>query len=124
MRSSDWSSDVCSSDLPGTLAPGQAQWDGRLRGAFDLGDMATRLADVAANIVLPTLYVRGAMSELVSPDDAADFVERLPDGEFAEVEDMALVVTDDRNAALGASLIDFLQRHAPRALPEYPPGST
>src|SRR3546814_18960212 len=85
MRSSDWSSDVCSSDLPGTLAPGQAQWGARLRGAFDLGDMATRFADVAANIVLPTLYVRGAMSELVSPDDAADFVERLPDGEFAEV---------------------------------------
>src|SRR3546814_10459853 len=71
--------------------------------------MATRFADVAANIVLPTLYVRGAMSELVSPDDAADFVERLPDGEFAEVEDMALVVTDDRNDALGAYLIDFLR---------------
>src|SRR3546814_18890677 len=77
MRSSDWSSDVCSSDLPGTLAPGQAQWDARLRGAFDLGDMATRFADVAANIVLPTLYVRGAMSELVLPVDAADFVDRL-----------------------------------------------
>src|SRR3546814_18773358 len=80
--------------------------------------MATRFADFAANIVLPTLYVRGAMSELVSPDDAADFVERLPDGEFAEVEDMALVVTDDRNDALGAYLIDFLARRAPRAMPD------
>src|SRR3546814_641106 len=85
--------------------------------------MAARVLFRAANIVLPTLYVRGAMSELVSPDDAADFVERLPDGEFAEVEDMALVVTDDRNDALGAYLIDFLERRAPRAMPEYRAGS-
>src|SRR3546814_18847351 len=93
MRISDWSSDVCSSDLlidlplrvdaaaaahvderlheAGLLAPGQAQWDVRLRDAFDPSEMAARFADVAANIMLPTLYVRGAMSELVSPDDAA-----------------------------------------------------
>jgi len=107
----------------GLLAPGQAQWDSRLRGAFDPNEMAARFADVAANIMLPTLYVRGAMSELVSPDDAAAFVGSLPDGELVEVEDMALVVTDDRNDALGAHLIDFLERRAPRDMPEYRAGS-
>src|SRR3546814_11006954 len=91
----------------GLLAPGQAQWDVRLRDAFDPSEMAARFADVAANIMLPTLYVRGAMSELVSPDDAAAFVGSLPDGELVEVEDLALVVTDACNDALGAHLIDF-----------------
>src|SRR3546814_11418904 len=85
--------------------------------------MAARFADVAANIMLPTLYVRGAMSELVSPDDAAAFVGSLPDGELVEVEDLALVVTDDCNDALGAHLIDFLERRAPRGMPEYRAGS-
>jgi flavin reductase (DIM6/NTAB) family NADH-FMN oxidoreductase RutF/pimeloyl-ACP methyl ester carboxylesterase len=107
----------------GLLAPGQAQWDARLRDAFDPGEMAARFADVAANIMLPTLYVRGAMSELVSPDDAAAFVGSLPDGELVEVEDLALVVTDDCNDALGAHLIDFLERRAPRGMPEYRAGS-
>src|SRR3546814_17537444 len=85
--------------------------------------MAARFADVAANIMLPTLYVRGAMSELVSPDDAAAFVGSLPDGELVEVEDLALVVTDDCNDALGAHLLDFLERRAPPGMPEYRPGS-
>src|SRR3546814_8330530 len=49
----------------GLLAPGQAQWDVRLRDAFDPSEMAARFADVAANIMLPTLYVRGAMSEQI-----------------------------------------------------------
>ena len=105
------------------LAPGQAQWDVRLLGAFDTDAMAQRLAGVAPNIPLPTLYVRGAMSELVSREDAAAFVAQLPDGELVEVEDIALVVTEDRIDALGAHLIDFLERRAPRGSPEYRAGS-
>src|SRR3546814_4087711 len=85
--------------------------------------MAARFADVAANIMLPTLYVRGAMSELVSPADAAAFVGSLPDGELVEVQDLALVVTDDCNDVLGAHLIDFPERRAPRRMPEYRAGS-
>src|SRR3546814_16458336 len=63
------------------------------------------------------------MSELVSPEDAAAVVGSLPDGELVEVEDLALVVTDDCNDALGAHLIDFLERRAPRGMPEYRAGS-
>ncbi len=105
------------------LAPGQAQWDVRLFDTFDTGAMTERLSDVAANIALPTLYVRGAMSQLVSRADAAAFVEQLPDGEFVEVEDAALVVSEDRIDALGAHLIDFLERRAPRGSPEFRAGS-
>jgi len=105
------------------LAPGHASWDVRMLGAFDTAPMAERLKGVAAQIALPTLYVRGAMSELVSHDDAAAFVALLPDAELVEVEDAALVVVEDRIDALNGHLIDFLERRAPRGSPEYRAGS-
>ncbi|WP_422062042.1 alpha/beta fold hydrolase [Sphingopyxis sp.] len=106
-----------------TLAPGQARWDVRLFDGFDSAAVADRLSGVAAKIALPTLYVRGALSELVSRADAAAFVGLLPDGELAEVENSMMVVTDDRTDALGGYLIDFLERRAPRGSPEYRAGS-
>jgi len=106
-----------------TLAPGQAQWDVRLFDTLDTSAMADRLDGVAAKIALPTLYVRGAISELVTKADAAAFVAQLPDGELVEVENSALVVTDDRADALGGYLIDFLERRAPRGSPEFRAGS-
>lgn len=105
------------------LAPGQAEWDPRLLDAFDSGAVTERLAGAPAATALPTLYVRGALSDLVSPGDAKAFVAQLPDGELAEVEDRSFVVTDDRGDALGGWLIDFLERRAPRASPEYREGS-
>lgn len=106
-----------------TLAPGQAQWDVRLFDTFDTSAMAERLDGVAAKIPLPTLYVRGAISELVSEDDAAAFVDQLPDGELVQIENSALVITDDRADALSGYLVDFLERRAPRGSPEYRAGS-
>lgn len=106
-----------------TLAPGQARWDLRLFDTLDTSAMADRLDGIAGKLALPTLYVRGAISELVSRTDAAAFVAQLADGELAEVENSALVVTDDRADALGGYLIDFLERRAPRGSPEYRAGS-
>jgi Conserved protein/domain typically associated with flavoprotein oxygenases, DIM6/NTAB family len=106
-----------------TLAPGQAQWDVRLFDTLDTSAMADRLDGAASKIALPTLYVRGAISELVTRADAAAFVDQLPDGELVEVENSALVVTDDRADALSGYLIDFLERRAPRGSPEYRAGS-
>src|SRR3546814_10208706 len=85
--------------------------------------VAGRIAAAAPTIALPTLYVRGAVSEIVSRADAVAFVDRLPDGEFAEVEDAALVVREDRIDALGGHLVDFLERRAPRRSPDYRAGS-
>jgi flavin reductase (DIM6/NTAB) family NADH-FMN oxidoreductase RutF/pimeloyl-ACP methyl ester carboxylesterase len=106
-----------------TLAPGQARWDLRLFDTLDTSAMPDRLDGIAGKLALPTLYVRGAISELVSRTDAAAFVAQLADGELAEVENSALVVTDDRADALGGYLIDFLERRAPRGSPEYRAGS-
>jgi len=105
------------------LAPGQAQWDVRLFDTFDTDAMTERLTGVASKIAVPTLYARGGISQLVSHADAAAFVDQLPEGELIEVEDIAMVVTDDRADALSAHLIDFLERRAPRSSPEFRAGS-
>jgi len=105
------------------IGPNQAQWDARLLEALDTSDMTQHLTGVAANITVPTLYVRGGISKLASHSDAADFVAQLPEGELAEIDDIAMVVTDDRIDALGSHLIDFLERRAPRSSPEYREGS-
>src|SRR5690606_25142146 len=97
-----------------TLAPGQAQWDVRLFDTLDTSAMADRLNGAASKIALPTLYVRGATSQLATRADAAALVYQLPHGELVEVENSALVVTDDRTDALSGYLIDFLERRAPR----------
>lgn len=100
-----------------------AQWDTRIVGGFDITAMAARLKEAAPDIALPTLYVRGAMSELVSRDDAMEFVARLPDGELIEVENAGLIVAEDRIDALTSHLIEFLERRVPRASLEYRAGS-
>jgi len=103
--------------------PEQPVCDPRLADAFDTAALAERLADVAGTIALPTLYIHGLTSDLASRDDAASFVDRLPDGELVEVEDTALRFADDRSDTLGAYLIDFLERRVPRESPEYRAGS-
>lgn len=103
--------------------PEQPVCDPRLADAFDTAALAERLADVAGTIALPTLCIRGLTSDLASRDDAASFVDRLPDGELVEVEDTAPRFADDRSDTLGAYLIDFLERRVPRESPEYRAGS-
>lgn len=103
--------------------PEQPVCDPRLADAFDTAALAERLADVAGTIALPTLYIHGLTSDLASRDDAASFVDRLPDGELVEVEDTAPRFADDRSDTLGAYLIDFLERRVPRESPEYRAGS-
>lgn len=108
-----------SADLP----PGQAHWDVRMLGSVDSADAAGRMMASAPGILVPALYVRGALSQLVAHADALAFVDGLPDGEFVEIEDAALVVREDRIDTLGGHLVEFLERRAPRASPEYREGS-
>lgn len=117
LRIGEWLRDAVRS------GPEQPVCDPRLADAFDTAALAERLADVAGTIALPTLYIHGLTSDLASRDDAASFVDRLPDGELVEVEDTAPRFADDRSDTLGAYLIDFLERRVPRESPEYRAGS-
>lgn len=74
-----------------------------------------RLAEAADKLTLPTLLVRGGLSDVLSEDGAQAFLKQVPHAEYVNVKNAAHMVAGDRNDMFGESLIDFLQRKAPPA---------
>lgn len=71
-----------------------------------------RMLEASKRLRLPTLLVRGRMSELVTPEAAAEFLALAPHAEFVDVSDAGHMVAGDRNDVFTAAVADFL-----RALP-------
>ena len=61
----------------------------------------------------PVLLVRGKVSDLVTEEGAAAFCERFPQAEFVDVSGAGHMVAGDRNDAVTAAVLDFLERHHP-----------
>lgn len=93
-------------------------WDPRFLAvaAGDRGREDGRLDRAAAAIAAPTLLVRGAYSDIVTPDDVAAFLEVVPGAEFVEVAGAAHMVAGDENTAFGEALLGFLDRVTPAHL--------
>jgi len=72
--------------------------------------MEERLLAGAQRIVVPTLLVRGALSDVVSQEGAAAFLKAVPHAEYTDVEDAGHMVSGDQNDAFTAAVIDFLNR--------------
>jgi non-heme chloroperoxidase len=72
------------------------------------------LDDMARRVEVPTLLVRGALSDLVSPEGARHFLELCPHAEYVDVAGAAHMVAGDRNDIFGDAVIEFLdrQRHS------------
>ena len=68
-----------------------------------------RLPDACRSISVPTLLVRGANSELVTEEAAAEFLELVPHSKFVDVSDAGHMVAGDRNDIFAAAVIDFLK---------------
>ncbi len=73
-----------------------------------------RLATAARTLEIPTLLVRGRMSDVVTEESARDFLESVPHAEFVDVENAAHMVAGDRNDVFSDAIIDFLSRTAMR----------
>lgn len=93
--------------------------DGRWRWHWDpqmfLGErplgtatMVERFDDAARSLELPTLLVRGAMSDLVSEQTAQHFLELCPSASFVDVSEAGHMVAGDRNDAFSAAVLEFL----------------
>ncbi len=74
------------------------------------GHFVDRLAKAAGEIRVPTLLVRGRMSDVVSPEGAREFLDLVPHAEFVDVEDAAHMVAGDRNDAFCGAVAEFLER--------------
>ena len=67
-----------------------------------------RLAAAAQNLRVPTLLVRGRMSELVSEEAAREFLELAPHARYVDVSGAGHMVAGDRNDIFSDAVIGFL----------------
>jgi len=88
-------------------------WDPRFCSDIDYKRRFERLQACAANLSLPTLLVRGALSDLLSEEGARAFLKLCPHSEYVNVADAAHMVAGDRNDIFGDAVIEFLSRVVP-----------
>jgi len=88
-------------------------WDPRMldgRGPRDF----ERMGRAAEALKVPTLLVRGQMSDVLSPEGAKAFLGLAPHAEFVDIAGADHMVAGDRNDAFNAATFDFLERHSRR----------
>lgn len=81
---------------------------------FDTVDFRCRLEAAAKSISLPTLLVRGKLSEVVSAAGAQSLLGLIPHAEYVDVEGAGHMVAGDKNDTFNAAVEDFLGRTLPR----------
>lgn len=90
-------------------------WDPRFMSGRHLDEAGVvsredRLERAARALALPTLLVRGGVSDLISPEDAAYFQTLVPHAEMVDVAGAGHMVAGDRNDVFTAAIVDFLHR--------------
>lgn len=77
------------------------------RGPSEIND-PTLLMECSRAIDEPMMLVRGRMSDVVSPEGAARFVDEVPTATFVDVSEAGHMVAGDRNDAFTDAVTDFL----------------
>jgi len=86
-------------------------WDPRFLagvGRPAAGDTPGRLDAAAATLRVPTLLVRGRLSDLLSEEGARHFLELVPHARYADVSGAGHMVAGDRNDAFTRAVVEFL----------------
>jgi non-heme chloroperoxidase len=86
-------------------------WDPRFLqgvGAAYTGQTPARLDAAARALDVPTLLVRGRLSDLLSEEGAQHFLELAPHARFADVSGAGHMIAGDRNDLFTRAVIDFL----------------
>ncbi len=74
-----------------------------------------RLEACADRLELPTLLVRGGLSDVLSEEGAREFLAFCPHAEYVEINNAAHMVAGDRNDIFAHAVVEFLSRVAPVA---------
>ena len=109
------------SDLSGLrrnlrLGPDQRyrwHWDPRFLLPYepDADEAEQRYSAAARRITAPTLLLRGAQSELITPENVRHFQQLIPHADYVDIADAAHMIAGDRNDIFNAEVIAFLDRH-------------
>lgn len=86
-------------------------WDPRFRPSTDdLTKRRERFEACARQLTLPTLLVRGGLSDVLTEEGAQSFLALCPHSEYINVTGAGHMVTGDRNDIFGSAVIEFLTR--------------
>jgi pimeloyl-ACP methyl ester carboxylesterase len=107
------------SDLRGLAKNLRQDDDGRWRWHWDpdffLGPMPVgagqaegRYEDAARALTVPTMLIRGRLSDLVSEETAREFLELRPDARYVDVSEAGHMVAGDRNDVFTDAVRSFL----------------
>jgi non-heme chloroperoxidase len=90
-------------------------WDPKTRAEeyVDYEEREKRLTACARNLTLPTLLVRGGLSDVLSEEGAQGFLALCPHSEYVNVTGAAHMVAGDRNDIFANAVIEFLSRTVP-----------
>jgi pimeloyl-ACP methyl ester carboxylesterase len=89
-------------------------WDpARRRSWSDRTAYRERLHACANHLNVPTLLVRGGLSDVLSEAGAQSFLKQCPHAEYVNVANAAHMVAGDRNDIFAESVIACLKRVAP-----------
>lgn len=89
-------------------------WDPRFRPRrHDMEKRRARLEACVRSLRLPTLLVRGGLSDVLSEEGAAEFCALCPHAEYVNVTSAGHMVAGDRNDIFGNAVIGFLKRVVP-----------
>jgi pimeloyl-ACP methyl ester carboxylesterase len=101
-------------------------WDPRFRSrASGLDQREERLEECSRSLTLPTLLVRGGLSDILSEQGAKEFLELCPHSGYVNVTGAAHMVAGDRNDIFATAVLDFLREAVPvDGAPLQPPSSS
>jgi len=68
-----------------------------------------RLVHAARKLRLPTMLVRGRMSDICSEESAREFLALAPHARYVDVADASHMVAGDRNDVFTRAVVDFLE---------------
>lgn len=67
------------------------------------------LEEAARALTIPTLLVRGRVSDLVSPESARAFLEMVPHAQYVDIQDAGHMVAGDQNDIFSSAVLNFLR---------------
>lgn len=91
-------------------------WDPRILGPGNLRNDegaqvdADPLSDAARRLEIPTLLVRGQLSDIVSEEGVKHFLEVAPHAEYVDVSEAGHMVAGDSNDVFTEAVVSFLER--------------
>lgn len=80
---------------------------------IDQQSRGVRLENCGRRLTIPTLLVRGGLSDVVSEAGAQHFLEVCPHAEYVSVQGAAHMVAGDQNDQFCSAVVDFVTRVTP-----------